>query len=138
MLPEEDIVVAGQEGYYLGMPQRLNYSSSLSFTRGKPENWPLAEPQAIIVTLRVDESYSDFDCWLIERDFRPARCFDVPGMGDGVAILYLLPELMPEEVTIDCAPEVLAWPQRAAREKENRPEAGLNTYFIWAIQDSNL
>ena len=114
LLPEEDIVVAGQEGYYLGMPQRLNYGSSFSFTWGKPEYWPLAEPQAIIVTLGADDSYTDLDRWLSEHDFRPARCFAVPGLGDGVAILYLLPELMPEEATIDCAPKDLAWPERVA------------------------
>ena len=109
LLPEEDIVVAGQEGYYLGMPQRLNYGSSFSFTWGQPEYWPLAEPQAIIVTLGVDESYSDLDRWLIDHNFQPARCFTLPGLGDGVSILYLLPELMPEEVAIDCAPDDLAW-----------------------------
>ncbi len=76
--------------------------------------WPLAEPQANIVTRGVDDSYSDLDRWLIERDFRPARCFAVPGLGDGVVILYLEPELMSEEVAIDCAPEDLAWPERAA------------------------
>ncbi len=110
LLPAEDVVVAGQEGYYLGMPQRLNYGSSFSFTWKQPEYWPLAEPQAIIVTVGVDDSYSDLDRWLIERDFRPARCFAVPGLGDGVAILYLLPELTPPEVAINCAPEDLAWP----------------------------
>ena len=109
VLPAEDVVVAGQEGYYLGMPQRLNYGSSFSFTWEQPEYWPLAEPQAIIVTFGVDDSYTDLDRWLFERDFRPARCFAVPGLGDGVAILYLLPELMPEERAIDCAPEDLAW-----------------------------
>ena len=114
LLPEEDIVVAGQEGYYLGMPQRLNYGSSFSFTWGKPEYWPLAEPQAIIVTLGVDESYSDLDRWLIDYNFQPARCFPLPGVGDGVAILYLLPELMPEEAAIDCAPDDLAWLEAAA------------------------
>ena len=39
----------------------------------------------------------------------PARCFALPGLGDGVAILYLLPELMPAERAIDCAPDDLAW-----------------------------
>ena len=38
----------------------------------------------------------------------------VPGVGDGVVILYLLPELMPEEVAIDCAPDDLAWLEAAA------------------------
>ena len=114
MLPEEDIVVAGQEGYYPGMPQRLNYGSSFSFTWEQPEFWPLAEPQAIIVTLGADDSYSKLDLWLDAHDFRPARCFSVPGLGDGIAILYLKPELLQEKVAIDCTPEVLAWPQRAA------------------------
>lgn len=109
MLPEEDVVVAGDPGYYLGMPQRLNYGVNFSFTWGLPAYWAFDEPQAIIVTLGVDSGYSDLDSWLIDRDFQPARCFSVPGFGDGVAILYLLPELMPADNAIDCAPEDLAW-----------------------------
>ncbi len=109
LLPAEDIVVAGQEGYYLGMPQRLNYGSSFSFTWGKPEYWPLPEPQAIIVTPGVDSDYSDLDRWLIDHEFQPVHCFPVPGVGDGVVILYLEPELMPPERAIDCTPLDLAW-----------------------------
>ena len=71
MLPAEDIVVAGDPGYYLGMPQRLNYGVNFSFTWRQPEYWAFAEPQAIIVTLGVDDSYSDLDSWLLEHEFRP-------------------------------------------------------------------
>ncbi len=114
LLPPEDIVVAGQEGYYLGMPQRLNYGSSFSFTWGQAEYWPLAEPQAIIVTPGLDADYSGLDRWLIDRDFRPARCISVPDVGDGVAILYLAPARMPPERAVDCEPDVLAWLAAAA------------------------
>ena len=111
ILPAADIVVAGDPGYYLGMPQRLNYGVNFSFTWDLPAYWAFDDPQAIIVTLGVDESYSDLDRWLIDHNFQPARCFAVPGVGDGVAILYLLPELMPEEVAIDCTPDDMAWLQ---------------------------
>ena len=109
ILSAADIVVAGDPGYYLGMPQRLNYGVNFSFTWDRPAYWAFDDPQAIIVTLGVDDSYSDLDRWLIENDFQPARCFPLPGVGDGVSILYLLPELMPEEAAIDCAPDDLAW-----------------------------
>ncbi len=109
ILPADDIVVAGDPGYYLGMPQRLNYGVNFSFTWGLDAYWAFDEPQAIIVTLGVDDGYSDLDSWLIEHDFQPARCFPVPGFGDGVAILYLEPALMPPERAIDCTPDDLAW-----------------------------
>ena len=114
MLPVEDIVVAGTLELYLGMPQRLNFAGTCSFTWGKPEYWPLTAPQAIIHTPGLDRGCDQLPDWLGAHDFQPARCFAVPGVGDGVAILYLLPELMPEEVAIDCTPEDLDWPQRAA------------------------
>ena len=109
MLPAEDIVVAGDPGYYLGMPQRLNYGVNFSFTWRQPEYWAFAEPQAIIVTLGVDDSYSDLDSWLLEHEFRPARCFALPESGDGVTILYLSPALAQPEPATNCAPGVLAW-----------------------------
>ncbi len=114
MLPAEDIVVAGTLELYLGMPQRLNFAGTCSFAWGKPEYWPLTAPQAIIHTPGLDRGCDRLPGWLIDHDFQPARCFPLPGVGDGVAILYLLPELMPEEIAIDCAPEDLDWPQRAA------------------------
>ena len=114
MLPAEDIVVAGTVELYLGMPQRLNFAGTCSFSWGKPEYWPLTNPQAIIYTPGWDKGCERLPQWLDEHDFSPARCFAVPGVGDGVAILYLLPELMPAERAIDCAPDDLAWPQRAA------------------------
>lgn len=112
MLPAADIVVAGDPGYYLGMPQRLNYGVNFSFTWGEPRYWAFAEPEAIIVTLGVDEGYSGLGEWLDAHDFRPARCFAIPELGEGVAMLYLSPRLMPEEAALDCAAEALAWPAR--------------------------
>ena len=111
MLPAEDIVVAGTLELYLGMPQRLNFAGTCSFSWGKPEYWPLTEPTGNHPHARTGTGAVS-DCLTMARSstiFSPARCFAVPGVGDGVAILYLLPELMPEEVAIDCAPEDLAW-----------------------------
>ena len=113
MLPDEDIVVAGTPELYLGMPQRLNFGGSCGYTWEQENSWPLDAPQAIIYTPGWDKGCDRLPGWLIDHDLQPARCFAVPGLGDGVAILYLLPELMPEEIAIDCAPEDLAWPQRA-------------------------
>ena len=97
MLPAEDIVVAGTLELYLGMPQRLNFAGTCSFTWGKPEYWPLTAPQAIIHTPGLDRGCDQLPDWLIDHNFQPAGCFPVPGVGDGVVILYLLPELMPAE-----------------------------------------
>lgn len=109
LLPAGDIVVAGHAGYYAGMPQRLNYASGFSFTWEQPAYWPLAEPQAIIFSRGVDEGYSGLGHWLRERDFRAAGCFAVPEHGAGVAVLYVLPELLPPEGDTKCGPADLAW-----------------------------
>ena len=114
MLPADDIVVAGRLELYLGMPQRLNFAGTCSFAWGKPEYWPLTAPQAIIHTPGLDKGCDRLPDWLIDYNFQPARCFAVPGVGDGVVILYLLPELMPAERAIDCAPDDLAWLEAAA------------------------
>ncbi len=114
MLPASDIVVAGTVELYLGMPQRLNFAGTCSFAWGKPEYWPLTAPQAIIHTPGLDKGCDRLPDWLIDHEFQPARCFAVPGVGDGVVILYLLPELMPAEGAIDCAPDDLAWLDVAA------------------------
>ena len=114
MLPPGEIVVAGDPGYNLGMPQRLNYASNFSFTWGLPEYQAFGDPKAVVVTPGVDDGWSDLDAWLSEHDFRPARCFSGHDLGAGVTILYLAPELTPPEAAVDCSPEDLAWMNNAA------------------------
>ena len=114
MLPNEDIVVAGTPELYLGMPQRLNFGGSCGYTWEQENSWPLDAPQAIIYTPGWDQGCDRLPQWLGAHDFQPARCFALPGVGDGVVILYLLPELMPAERAIDCAPDDLAWLDAAA------------------------
>ena len=109
VLPDIDILVAGTTEVYSGMMQRLNFAASCGFTLDRPEYWPLPAPQAIIYTPGWDPGCDRLPDWLIDHNFQPARCFPVPGFGDGVAILYLEPELMPPERAIDCTPLDLAW-----------------------------
>ncbi|MCY3947017.1 MAG: glycosyltransferase family 39 protein [Anaerolineaceae bacterium] len=109
VLPREDVVVAGTRDIYLGMTWRLNYGASCSFTRDDPKYWPLDEPQAVIFTPGRDTRCPLLSDWLIDHDFRPARCFAGHDLGEGVSILYLPPDLMPQEVAVDCSPEVLGW-----------------------------
>ena len=114
LLPQEEIVIAGDSGYYLGMPQRLNYWSTFSFTWALPKSWPLDPPQAIIVTLGVDEGYSGLADWLMEYDFRAIACYPVTSARSEAraAILYTLPELNSSVYAQNCSPEMLAWLDR--------------------------
>lgn len=114
MLPPADVVVAGDPGYYPGMPQRLNFASSFSFTWGLPKYQAFGDPEAVIVTPGVDDDWPHLGAWLGEREFQPARCFSGHDLGEGVTILYLSPELMPPQSAIDCTPEDLALLQDAA------------------------
>ena len=109
MLPREDVVVAGTRDIYLGMLWRLNFGASCGFTQGDPKFWPLDQPQAVIFTPGRDKGCDLLADWLLDHDFRPARCFRSHDLGEGVSILYLPPDLMPQEVAVDCSPEDLAW-----------------------------
>ena len=111
MLPIEDIVVVGDSGYYLGMPHRLNYWNAFSFTWRLPKYWPLDPPQAIIVTLGLDEGYSGLADWLLQYDFQAVACYPVTSARSEAraAILYTLPELNSSVYAQNCSPEMLAW-----------------------------
>ncbi|MCY3947015.1 MAG: hypothetical protein OXF44_12120 [Anaerolineaceae bacterium] len=108
LLPASDIVVAGDAGYYLGMPHRLNYAAGFSFTWNLPKYWAFDRPEAVIVTAGVDDGYSNLGSWLIDHDFRPARCFSLPGLGDETTILFLTRDLMPREDASNCPAAWLA------------------------------
>ena len=108
MLPREDIVVAGTRDIYLGMLWRLNYGASCSFTLDDPKYWPLDQPQAVIFTPGRDKGCHLLADWLLEHDFRPARCFPGHDLGEGVTILYLSPELMTPDAAVDCTPAQLS------------------------------
>ena len=112
ILPPEEIVIAGDNAYYLGMSHRLNYWNTFSFTWGLPEYWPLDPPQAIIVTLGLDEGYSGLADWLLQYDFQAVACYPIMSelnLNEWAAILYTLPELNPSVYAQNCAPEMLAW-----------------------------
>ena len=109
MLPREDVAVAGTRDIYLGMTWRLNYGASCSFTRGDPKYWPLDQPQAVIFTPGRDTKCPLLADWLLEQDFRPARCFRGHDLGEGVSILYLRSQLMPQEHAVDCSQEDIGW-----------------------------
>ena len=111
MLLPEEIVIAGDHAYYLGMAHRLNYWSTFSFTWGLPEFWPLDPPQAIIVTLGQDEGYSGLAEWLVEYDFRAVVCYPIMSARNEAraAILYTLPEINPSVLAQNCTPEMLGW-----------------------------
>ncbi len=107
LLPARDLVIAGDPGYYLGMPQRMNYAAGFSFTWNLPKYWAFDMPEAVIVTPGGDDGYSNLTSWLVDHDFRPARCFSLPGLGDETTILFLTPDLMPSGDAIDCSTEYL-------------------------------
>ena len=109
LLPNRDIAVAGTAEIYVGMPWRLNYGGSCSFTRDDPQYWPLDQPQAVIATPGWDKGCHELAGWLTEHNFQPARCFTGHDLGEGVTILYLSPELMPSEEANNCSSEHLAW-----------------------------
>lgn len=110
-LSNEDIVIAGDGGYYLGMPERLNYWTSFSFTWEIPKYWPLDPPQAIIVTLGQDEGYSGLAEWLVEHEFQAIECYPLASNRTEAkaAILYTLPELNVLISQENCTPEMLTW-----------------------------
>lgn len=111
LLPIEEIVIAGDSGYFTGMHHRLNYWSSFSFTWEVPDYWPLDPPQAIIVTLGGDDGYSGLADWLVENDFQAIECYSISKARNEAyaAILYTLPELNLAQTQESCTPELLGW-----------------------------
>ena len=111
LLPKEEILIAGDDGYYLGMPDRLNYWSSFSFTWNLPKYWPLDPPQAIIVTLGQDNDYSGLAGWLMVNDFQAIECFPILNAHNDAqaAILYTTPTLELTKLQNNCTAEMLAW-----------------------------
>ena len=108
MLPQEDLALAGTPEISLGMLWRLNYGAFCPFTLDDPEYWPLDQPMAVISTPGWDKGCDLLADWLTEHDFQAARCFPGHGLGEGVTILYLSPELMTPEAAVDCTPAHLS------------------------------
>ena len=99
LLPADDIVVAGDRAFYMGMPQRMNYgalflhSNDPGFLQDDPGRWPLAEPGALILGRGAAAEIPGLNAWLQEREFRVVRCFATPGYGKGTTALWLHPSL---------------------------------------------
>ena len=111
-LPPEDVIVVGDHKYFLAMPHRLNYWSSFSFTWDLPEYWPLDPPQAIIVTVGVDEGWSGLRKWIIINGFTPISCHSIESYRqeeNAIAILFTIPELVSLTQDKSCNPEMLEW-----------------------------
>ena len=111
-LPSEDIIIVGDHNYFLAMPHRSNYWSSFSFTWDLPEYWPLDPPQAIIVTVGVDEGWSGLREWISSNGFIPISCHSIESNGqeeNAIAILYTLPEIISLSQDESCSPEMLEW-----------------------------
>ena len=115
LLPEEDIVIVGERIFYMGMPQRLNYTAltlyknETTYLHEDPLRWPLSPPRALIHTSGVhpDRELADLKGWFLERKFRVVRCFDLPGreiswQSSGTVMLWLHPELEVPEGPTSC------------------------------------
>ena len=111
LLPIDEIVIAGDSGYFTGMHHRLNYWTTFSFTWKLPKYWPLDPPQAIIVTLGADDGYSGLADWLVENDFQAIECYSISKARNEAfaAILYTLPKLNLSRTQESCTPELLGW-----------------------------
>ena len=109
LLPEEDIVVAGDKFFYMGMPQRLNYGALFlfgaepGFLHEDPTRWPMAEPAALILGRGAAAEIAGLNAWLQEREFRVVRCFATPGYGSGTTLLWLHPSLDAPGGPINCS-----------------------------------
>ncbi len=103
LLPEEDIVVAGEHYFHAGMWHRLNFygmflfidrtGSIPGFLNQDRQMWPLADPRALILDEGRLEEYPRLDSWLVEQDFQVVRCYATPGYGRGTTMLWFHPEL---------------------------------------------
>ena len=103
LLPEEDIVVAGEYYFHAGMWQRLNFydmflfidrtGSIPGFLNRDTQMWPLADPRALILDEGRLEEYPQLDSWLVAQDFQVVRCYATPGHGRGTTMLWFHPEL---------------------------------------------
>ena len=111
LLPKNEIVIAGDSGYFTGMHHRLNYWATFSFTWKLPKYWPLDPPQAIIVTLGWDDGYSGLAEWLVNHYFQAIECYSIKKARNEAyaAILYALPELELSQTQGSCTPELLGW-----------------------------
>lgn len=103
LLPEEDVVVAGEYYFHAGMWQRLNFydmflfidrtDSIPGFLNQDAKMWPLADPRALVLDEGRLEEYPQLDGWLVAQDFQLVRCYATPGYGTGTTMLWFHPEL---------------------------------------------
>ncbi len=103
LLPE-DITVAGWQIYYLGMPERVRFVSSLQITAAPPEEWGIPPPRAVILSRGFDDVHQSIRDYLETAGLEKAYCYPT-GFFDGETVLYLPPELLPESAPVGCRNE---------------------------------
>ena len=119
ILPEEDIDIAGNFPFYLGMPLRLNYYGRFLNEPIVSHNWTAELPEALILLLDYHERWPEIADYINEHSFAAAECIPLANLdtiygGSRVnkgytATLFLHPDYAPDTPPDSCSPEMLAW-----------------------------
>ena len=104
LLPPEIQRVAGWQIYYFGLSDREFYDI-LNFTQESAElwlpEWGVAPPQALILTQGLDDQIPNVVSYIESGAVVPAQCFDID-LFEGVTVLYLMPEYLPDTNHLNC------------------------------------
>ncbi len=118
ILPEEDIKIAGNFPFYLGMPLRLNYHGRHLNEPIFSYNWNAELPEALIFLLGYHERWLEIANYINLHSFVAAECIPSADLysyfgweqgQDFIAALFLHPDYAPDTPPASCTPEMLAW-----------------------------